>query len=1136
MRAETTHPPELPFEPAALLAKTAEFVVRRESDRFYQDLVAFCSTTYGCAYAHVALLEGDSRHVRVIAGFLDGADANEGYVYSLTGTPCENVISDIRKCYTDDVQSLFPLDNDLVMLGARSYFGEPLLDGADKVAGLVALVFRHALEEPGVIQSCLKVLAARASAVLSREAFDRGREADLKRLVERESRFRSVFDSIFDAIFLHDMATGQVLQVNRRMCEMYGCTEATALQSSFKDASANIPPYSEADALGWLQKAVAEGPQTFEWLARRLDNHELFWTEVSLRVTRIGETDRILAVVRDISARKAAESALRASETRFQRLFENVDAVAIQGYRRDGSVAYWNRGTEALYGYTAAEALQGNLLELIIPESMHSEITAAIHWMFEHNQGIPAGRLMLRHKAGHLVPVWSSHTVLNVENQDTLLFCMDIDLSELEQAEAARQESEALLRTVIDENPHIICMKDANGRFLMGNRALASLYNTSTEALVGKDDADFIDNAEQAEFLRQNVLEVMAGGSTEIVQEDLTNAVTGEVRHFQAIKKPLKGPDGESRILVIANDVTDLTLARARIEESERRLSYALDATGEGLWDWDLTTGLVKHNRRWCELLGFQESMLEHPATDYVPMIHEGDRQTVCQRLQACRAGKAAYQSQHRMRRQDGRIIWVLDRGNVVERDADGNATRMVGSIADISDQHLAQAQIQHLAMHDALTQLPNRNLARERFARAASNAGRSKTKVALLFLDLDHFKNVNDTLGHHVGDMLLQQIAARLTTLLRDSDIVSRQGGDEFVVVLTNLPEASLVATVAGNILNSLDLPFVIGPHTLHTSFSIGISMLPDDGRDFDTLLQKADTAMYSAKSAGRNAYHFFSQTMNDKAAERMQIQNLLRGAQHRGELHLYYQPQIDLVSNSIVGCEALIRWNSPELGFVAPDRFIPIAEETGLIVPIGEWVVNEACRQASEWTAALGNPLTMSVNLSAVQFHHGSVVATIQSALERSGFDPALLEVELTESVLLKNPDAVVNSLHELADLGVSLAIDDFGTGYSSLSYLKMLPVRRLKIDKSFVRDMLQDQDDASIVLAIVQMAGGLRLKVIAEGVESLPQADWLLKAGCSSAQGYLFGRPMPANDFLQHIRSRQGQEVQAHDSGSP
>ncbi len=788
--------------------------------------------------------------------------------------------------------------------------------------------------------------------------------------------------------------SGRLCYVNAMACKSLGYSREELLTKTVADIDAETTP--EAWLASYTQ-IKATGAAIFTSRHQRKDG-STFPVEINAVYFDYAGQDYVLGLATDISERQRTLAALTASEMRFHKLFDHADALSIQGYRPDGSVAYWNHASEVIYGYSAEEALAGNLLDLIIPVEMHNDVRGAITWMFDSNQGIPAGKLMLRHKAGHLVPVWSSHTIVRVEGEEPLLFCMDVDLSQLEHAQAA-------------------------------------------------------------------------------------------------------------------------------LRESERRLAYALDATGEGLWDWDLSNNIITHNRRWCELFGFDESMLEHSAATLGSLLHDADRDTVMNALQACRDGKGPYQSRHRMHRRDGRTLWVLDRGNVVERDADGTALRMVGSLADITEQHLAQSQIEYLALHDALTQLPNRNLARERFQRAAINAQRNSTHVAMLFLDLDHFKDVNDTLGHHVGDLLLQEIAVRLRAQLRDSDIVSRQGGDEFLIALTNLPDAGLAAQVAQNIIDALASPFTIGDQDLHTSFSIGISMLPDDGQDFDTLLQKADTAMYAAKAAGRHTYHFFTQSMNDSAAERMQIQNLLRGALAAGELALHYQPQMDLTDGRILGAEALLRWHSPELGLVGPDRFIPVAEESGLIVSIGDWVLHEACRQGRIWQDTLPRPLNLSVNLSAVQFQHGDVVKSVRAAVEASGFDPRNLELELTESVLIKNPDTVVQSLKELAQLGIRLAIDDFGTGYSSLSYLRMLPVRRLKIDQSFVRNMLDDQDDASIVRTIVQMAESLRIEVIAEGVEQPAQADWLRRSGCTEAQGFWFGRPMAAADFMSFVVGLQG-----------
>ncbi len=434
----------------------------------------------------------------------------------------------------------------------------------------------------------------------------------------------------------------------------------------------------------------------------------------------------------------------------------------------------------------------------------------------------------------------------------------------------------------------------------------------------------------------------------------------------------------------------------------------------------------------------------------------------------------------------------------------------------EIQERVQAEARIEFLAYHDALTQLPNRDLTRDRMVQAIAHARRYKRLTALVFIDLDNFKSVNDTLGHAAGDVLLKTVANRLREQVREVDTVGRQGGDEFLLVLKDVHDAEGVSAVVGKLVEALQQPIHVEGHELVTTASIGIAMFPHDGEDFDALLQKADTAMYRAKSEGRNTYRFFDERMNAEALDRLHIRNGLRKALDCGQFVLHYQPQIDLRSGRLLGVEALVRWQHPEWGMVAPSQFIPIAEECGLIVPLGQWVVKEACLQAARWHASGWSDLTMAVNLSAVQFQRGDVEETIQAALSASGLPAWALELELTESVLMSDPDAVQGRLHALTAMGVQLAIDDFGTGYSSLSYLKRFAVNKLKIDQSFVRELARNQEDMAIVRAIIQIATSLGLETIAEGVETEQAASLLRELGCEQAQGYWIARPMTAEAF--------------------
>jgi len=438
----------------------------------------------------------------------------------------------------------------------------------------------------------------------------------------------------------------------------------------------------------------------------------------------------------------------------------------------------------------------------------------------------------------------------------------------------------------------------------------------------------------------------------------------------------------------------------------------------------------------------------------------------------------------------------------------------------EVAERQQAEERVMHLANHDALTGLPNRRLLIDRLGQALALAHRENHQVAVLFMDLDRFKTINDSLGHMKGDALLQNVARRLSETLREGDTVSRLGGDEFVIVLPSLDQPKAAEKVALKLVDALAPPIDLGGQELRVSASIGISLFPEDGRDTETLLRNADSAMYHAKDMGRNNYQFFMEQMNVAAAERLRLENDLHRALERQEFELHFQPRVSVANGLACGIEALIRWRHPERGLVLPEHFIPVAEDTGLIVPIGEWVINEACRQGTAWCAAGLPKLPVAVNLSPRQFRQSNLVDTVARAIERHGWPCKLLELEITEGVLMQQTSETLKTLEALNRLGVGLAIDDFGTGYSSLSYLKRFPVDFLKIDQSFVRDIAVDPDDATIVTAIIGLAHNLGLTVVAEGVENASQLDFIRDAGCDEAQGYHIGRPMPAGQLAEWL----------------
>lgn len=444
-----------------------------------------------------------------------------------------------------------------------------------------------------------------------------------------------------------------------------------------------------------------------------------------------------------------------------------------------------------------------------------------------------------------------------------------------------------------------------------------------------------------------------------------------------------------------------------------------------------------------------------------------------------------------------------------------------IGSMRDISERKAIEKRMAHLANHDSLTNLPNRNLLQDRARQALMQASRQGLRIGVLFLDLDHFKTTNDLLGHPMGDRLLQTVAARILNCVRDEDTVARQGGDEFILVLPNMKRFEDVAIVAQKVLVALAMPYSIDNTELHISASIGVSLYPDDGEDVATLMRHADTAMYYAKATGRNNFQFFTPKMNQAITERINIESKLRNALERNEFLLNYQPIVNLSTGQVSAAEALLRW-LPDGGPIGPERFIPVAEETGLIVPIGEWVMRAALHERRRWSEQGLTSPRMVVNLSARQFAQKNMVAKIGRLLQEVDLSPEQLGVEITESLIMERPEDAVRTLKALSDMGVQISIDDFGTGYSSLSYLKRFPLDKIKIDRSFISDIASDSDDAAIVTAIIAMAHSLNATVVAEGVESAAQLQFLRERGCDEFQGYYFSRPLPCEELLGKLRT--------------
>ena len=703
----------------------------------------------------------------------------------------------------------------------------------------------------------------------------------------------------------------------------------------------------------------------------------------------------------------------------------------------------------------------------------------------------------------------------------------NIDITYRKLEEEKLRKTERFLESIVEHIPDAVLVKDAKTlSCVLINRAGKNIYEIVGDNCIGDTYQDWLP-ARQAALLFARDREVLATKQPlDIPQETLTRRDGSErVVHTEKIAIFDAGGNAEY-LLTLLHDITDANLAERALRASEERFRLIAENVSDLIAVVDTEGKRIYSSPSYRAMLG--DDVLP-PGSDSFSQIHRDDREGVIQLFNESVKSGQGRRAQFRFILPDGDIRFIESRGNVVRNDS-SEVDRVVVVSRDVTERLSADERLRYLAHHDLLTDLPNRVLMRDRIEQGLMQAERSNTRVAVMFLDLDHFKNVNDLHGHSVGDQLLRELAQRLRRRVRSSDTISRQGGDEFVIFLPNLPMRAAAVSVAESILDAFSRPFMVGNHTLEVGASIGISVFREDGTDVETLLRNADTAMYEAKQSGRAGYQFFNAELEQAVRLRVDMGTRLRNAIGLNEFRLEYQPRINLATGEISSTEALVRWQHPEMGLIGPTQFIAYAEESGLIINLGKWILAEACRQNEAWRRSGYPDLVVAVNVSGRQFRQHGFVSLVAAILTETGMPAEALELELTETVFMQEAEHTKTRFKELRALGVKLAIDDFGTGYSNLSYLKRFGVDRLKIDQSFIRDVATDPNDAAIVDAILAVARSLRIEVTAEGVETEMQANYLRSRGCSEAQGYLYSRPLPAIELERQLQHWCSQEALA------
>jgi diguanylate cyclase (GGDEF)-like protein/PAS domain S-box-containing protein len=794
---------------------------------------------------------------------------------------------------------------------------------------------------------------------------------------------------------------------------------------------------------------------------------------------------------------------------------ELTPIAAVRSFDRGGAVRFWNKACADLYGIAPEQALGRPHNTLLSHEVQRAAYEAAVAEVWSSGQPCPSRDWQVRSVSGATVWIYSTMFPVFRGGQLDQIFCMDIDITERKQQESTLLAVGLNFRQLFEKSSDaIVLIRD--DLISEVNPSMVALFECGEgQRMVGRRLSDFAP------------LQQSGGGASALLHSDMAEQAyrDGNRRYewryvtclgtlfWAEVLLTAVSIDHEHLFYAVIRDIS----ARKQAEQSLHLAAQVFENGRDAMLVTDAQRHIVTINRAYTDITGYSAA---EAAGQPIAIYRDGaPDEALTQRIWFEVAATDHWQGEIWGRRRNGALYpaWLA---LTVIRDSAGEVSNYMGILSDITERKRTEQHTRHMAEHDFLTDLPNRVLLLDRLSLALVAAHRKHSMLAILFLDLDHFKNINDTMGHAVGDLLLQEVARRLIRCVRGVDTVSRQGGDEFLIILADIGGVDQAAHVASTVLHAVSQVYLINGYELHVSASIGVSIYPSDGDDIDTLVKNADIAMYHAKESGRNSFQFFDSDMNARIGQRVLFENGLRHALDADQFELAYQPAVDIASGRIVGAEALIRWRHPELGLLLPERFIGVAEESGLMIAIGNWVLRHACRQARGWADG-GVPLVVAINLSAAQFMQKNLLQSIADALAEAGLDAGLLELEITEAILMKNENLVGERLAALHALGVRLAIDDFGTGYSRLGQLRNYPVDKLKIDRSFMADIGPAADDSSVITTIIAMARSLHLRVIAEGVETADQLEFLRAHGCDEYQGHYAGTAMHGSELTKLLQ---------------
>ncbi|HXS77997.1 MAG TPA: EAL domain-containing protein [Terracidiphilus sp.] len=952
---------------------------------------------------------------------------------------------------------------------------------------------------------------------VARDISDRKAAEEL--LLISEEQYRLLFKSNPVPMWVFDRNSLHFLAVNDASVRQYGYSESEFLAMTIRDIR---PPEDIPNLLEHLNVRQSGLQEPGHWKHRRKDNTVIDVEVVAHDLAYQGHDGELVAA-HDVTDRRRAQSLLQDSEAKYRVLFEeSLDAYWLlsgEGYV-DCNVAALrmfrlHKKTDFSHPADVSPPNQ--------PDGTPSRIAADAKIAEALSQGSASFEWLHQRSNGENFPTEVRLSALQLGGRHLLMATVR-DITERRRSEDALNFKSALLQAESETTIDGILAVDENDKIILANRQFGRHFEIPQELLDAKDDLAVRKLVtEQVQdppaFLQR--INYLYNHPKERSTDEI-RLKTGKT--FERYSAPLEGEDGRYRGRIwYFHDITERLAMEATVRDAEENYRTIFENAIIGIFRATPDGRPITVNRALAQIHGYDstDELLAAVSNASAELFVNPDDMVTL--VAGAAAGRTAQGAEVEVYTKTRARRWIRVNCQAVY-GTDGKLKYVDGTTEDITDRKLAEERVETLAYYDPLTGLPNRSLLHDRLTQALARAQRTKTKVAALFIDLDRFKFINDSLGHTIGDLLLRKIADRLAKCVRKKDTVARIGGDEFVIVMGDVSATGDVEVVAARVLEELSSTFLIEEYSLHTSCSIGISLYPENGCDRETLIRYADQAMYAAKENGRSAYRFFSAELNDEIQRRTSVESDLRKALERNEFFLMYQPQMIIESGELAGFEVLLRWQHPEKGLVPPDQFIEIAENTGLILPIGEWVLRSACNQAKRWVDMGLLRVPVAVNISAVQFGQDSFCDQIARVLKDTGLPAELLELELTESLLLSNRDFMLSVLRQLRQMGIGLAIDDFGTGYSSLSYLRQFHVQKLKIDRSFIRELTIDADDAAITAAIIDMGKNLNLRVIAEGVEDTSQLEFLRDHRCDEIQGYLFSKPLVAGKIEEMLSNQK------------